>query len=182
MTKKAVTYRLRDQALSYLAQIIRKTGSTKTATIETALAMMAQHCKGFNPMTSIEDKKRSRLEQEFYDLNVGELEELHDLEIYILDKMVSELQAAQNSDQLNLETSQGVQNLSIIVEKVLKESRMFDVEMYVDYLLQRDCIESPEEYQKFVKGLTIVQLRQHLSQQFEDVPDAEDVFDWAENR
>ena len=107
MAKISVGFRLSDQAIGHLEQITRATGATKTATVETALALMAEKFKGENKM---------------------------------------------------------------------------DVENYVEGLFQRDDIESVEAYAEWVRGLTIVELSQHLVNQPEDVPDAWDLLAWAESR
>lgn len=46
MVKISVGFRLSDQAIGHLEQITRATGATKTATVETALALMAEKFKG----------------------------------------------------------------------------------------------------------------------------------------
>ena len=57
-----------------------------------------------------------------------------------------------------------------------------DVENYVEGLFQRNLIDSVEAYAEWVRGLTIVELSQHLVNQPEDTPTAEEVWDWAESR
>ena len=107
MAKISVGFRLSDQAIGHLEQITRATGATKTATVETALALMAEKFKGENKM---------------------------------------------------------------------------DVENYVEGLFQRDLIDGVEAYAEWVRGLEITKLSQHLVNQPEDTPTAEEIIDWAEKR
>ena len=55
--KTSVGFRLSEQALQHLETITRATGTTKTATVETSLALMANKFKGDIKMTA----------REFYD-------------------------------------------------------------------------------------------------------------------
>ncbi|HPL70347.1 MAG TPA: hypothetical protein PLR56_09200 [Brevefilum sp.] len=54
MAKISVGFRLSDQAIGHLEKITRATGSTKTATVETALALMANKLKGETKMKTLE--------------------------------------------------------------------------------------------------------------------------------
>ena len=67
--------------------------------------------------------------------------------------------------------------------KYMKEKvdRYEKVDMYVDSLLQRGYIEDEQDYVKWAKSLTITELSQHLVNQPEDTPTAEEIIDWLDH-
>jgi hypothetical protein len=121
--KTSVAYRLSAQALDNLETITRATGSTKTAAVEMALALLAEKFKGENEMM----RNRNILISRFMSLYVGDMEELDTMSLDALESMIDELEQAQAAGDLNLETDAGVAKLQEIVERYTTSKSIDDL-------------------------------------------------------
>jgi hypothetical protein len=66
-------------------------------------------------MTLLVNGKRRLLINKFIDLNIGDLEDVYTMPLDILETMIDDLKQAQDNGNLDLETSQGIENLQRIV-------------------------------------------------------------------
>lgn len=114
-TKKSYGFRLSNQAVKNLDEIHAITGMTKTAAVEFALAQMRTNLKGEVNDMNIETKQQAL--EAFRELYVGHIERLHEWPEDALVAMVTELKAAQDAGQLDLETDAGLLLLQTIVER-----------------------------------------------------------------
>ena len=65
------------------------------------------------------DSERNTLINQFMDMNLGDMEELSTMPLNHLDSMIEELEQAQGSGDLNIETDHGIETLQSIVDKFI---------------------------------------------------------------
>ena len=115
-TKKSYGFRLSKQAEQHLDRIVTLTGMNKTAAVELAVAQLSQTIKGaeMNKNFSDRDYLNARMDR----LNLGnDYSDTYDMSDEAFESLVKELEAADAKGSLNLETSEGVDNLEEIYNR-----------------------------------------------------------------
>ncbi|MGI6730439.1 MAG: hypothetical protein ACOX5F_00865 [Anaerovoracaceae bacterium] len=118
MTKKtSVAYRISEQALESLEIITQATGITKTAAVEMALAVLANQLKGDTQMAH---NRRRWLEQKFFDLQVGDFEEMGDLTDDQLESLIREIEPLLEKYPDGVESNEFMGELEVLVNSYIE--------------------------------------------------------------
>jgi hypothetical protein len=115
-TKRSHSFRISKQAEQHLNKIVNVTGMSKTAVVEMALAQLSQTIKGAEMKKNFSD--RDYLDARMEKMNLGnDYSDTYDMSDEAFEALVKELETAAAKGLLNLETSEGVDQLAEIYNR-----------------------------------------------------------------